>query len=216
MISNTQIFRNYWQHKGMEFGTCHTSPESPWVWINIPKNASSFTQTLFAHQLLWSNYNYFDFDMSSKTPIVVLRDPVERWISGIAEYINLYHENFDWTKVDNQMFDWIFDRVSFDDHTESQVYFLQGLDLQKTVWFKCDNNYENKLIMWMEAVGLVQHGFKVPDCVREFEYLTSSDAHKQKTKDFFNRAVVSNPGYLRKLKEYFKRDYDLIGMVNFQ
>ena len=188
MEQNILNFRNYWQNKGSEFGKCHTLPNSPWFWVNIPKNASSFTQTLFAHELDWEPYNYFDMDTSDKTSIVVLRDPIERWISGIAEYINLYHKNFDFNQVNNQMLAWIFDRVAFDDHTDAQIYFIQGIDFQKTIWFKCGMDFENKLVRWMESVRLVQPQFIIPDCVREFENVTLSNANKKIFKNFSVRS----------------------------
>jgi hypothetical protein len=216
MIQNTQNFRTYWQNKGSEFGKCHTLQNSPWFWINIPKNASSFTQTLFAHQLLWTPHNYFDIDVRDKTAIVVLRDPVERWISGISEYVSLYHKNFNLNDLNNQMLDWIFDRVAFDDHTEAQIYFIQDLDLSKTIWFRCDMDFENKLIKWMESVGLVQSGFQVPDCVREFDNISSSDHDKKNIKTYFRQVIESNPGYLRSLKKYFDEDYNLINQINFK
>jgi len=216
MIKNTQNFRTYWQNKGSEFGKCHTLQNSPWFWINIPKNASCFTQTLFAHQLLWSPHNYFDMDIKDKIPIVVLRDPVERWISGVTEYVSLYHKNFNPYEVNKQMLAWIFDRIAFDDHTESQIYFIQNIDLKKTVWFKCDINYENKLILWMQSVGLVQPQFLVPECVKKFQNTTLSNANKKPIQEFFNQVVMKNSHYQNALKKYFQKDYDLMDQVDFQ
>lgn len=215
-IPHIPHFRTYWKHKGHEFGQCQTLPDSPWFWIKIPKNASTYTQTLFAHQLLWSHYNYFDIDVRNKIAIIVIRDPVERWISGIAEYVTLYHKNFHADDVNRQMLDWIFDRVAFDDHTESQICFIRDVNLQQAVWFKCDVDFENKLVLWMESVGLTSPGFLVPNCVREFGNKTLSDSNKKHTREFFNRVVMENPSYLAAVKRYFKPDYDLINRVNFQ
>ena len=77
-------------------------------------------------------------------------------------------------------------------------------------------DFENKLIKWMESVGLVQSGFQVPDCVREFDNISSSDHVKKNIKTYFRQVIESNPGYLRSLKKYFDEDYNLINQINFK
>ena len=78
---------------------------------------------------------------------MVLRDPVDRWISGIAECLTLYHPMFD--LQDMETVELIFDRVTFDDHTERQVKFLQGLDTDDCIFMWCDENYRNNFSQLM-------------------------------------------------------------------
>ena len=86
------------------------------MYVYIPKNASSWTKPNL-RDWGWQFYNYHT-DQLNKTAIVVLRDPVERWLSGIAEYFALY-QNTTNDLVDNKSLQQIiFDRITFDDHTE--------------------------------------------------------------------------------------------------
>lgn len=78
-------------NRGFRYGSGLLSPDCSKFIINIPKNASSFVLEL-------GNYNGWtqatvgdNCDWQKvKTLIVILRDPVERWISGVAQYINSY------------------------------------------------------------------------------------------------------------------------------
>jgi len=60
--------------------------------INIPKNASSFLTDLLPRQG-WSAAEYNDPTISwhdVKEVVAVLRHPMQRWISGIAQYLHTY------------------------------------------------------------------------------------------------------------------------------
>lgn len=203
----------YWAHKGHAFGKCHSSPGSKWFWINIPKNASSFTQTLLAHELLWFEHDFHQMDLTNKVAWVVLRDPVDRWLSGMAEYITRYHRDFDFDQLNQQSLDLIFDRVAFDDHTESQVYFFDGVDRNKIKWFWCGPGYEQTLIRWLQSIDLLPEQYTVPEQVRQFTYATCDDAVKQEIKSKFSLILEQSPKYLTSVKSYFDQDYRVIDAV---
>ena len=86
-------FLEYYQSKGHVFGECMSLPDNDLMYVNIPKNASSWTKPNLL-DWKWENYNYHTDNLYHKTAIIVLRDPVERWLSGIAEYLYLYHRDF--------------------------------------------------------------------------------------------------------------------------
>lgn len=74
--------------RGYDHGSGVIDPGGNRFIINIPKNASSYV-------LDWANHNGWRPIMAHQAPtvqemIVILRDPVERWISGVAQYINTY------------------------------------------------------------------------------------------------------------------------------
>ena len=80
-----------WESRGHIQGQCMSHADSQYMYINIPKNASSWTKpNLLDHS--WEFYNYRT-DNLDKQALVVLRDPVDRWISGIAEFLTLYHSS---------------------------------------------------------------------------------------------------------------------------
>jgi hypothetical protein len=204
-------WQNYWTHKGHTFGQCHTRQHSDYFFVNIPKNSSSWTQTLVAHWCLWTPHNYHDCpDLLEKTALVVLRDPVERWISGIAEYIYLYHHNFDVASVNNTMLDWIFDRVAFDDHTEQQSMFIEGLSPKKIIWFWCDQDYSKIFSNFMLSVGELNSTYIIPEPLNT----TTSNTKKVANTQFF-KSLLENPKYLNKIKQYYAIDYQLIQSAKF-
>ena len=117
-------FYNYYKTKGHVFGECMSSPNTDLMYINIPKNASSWTK-LNCKDWGWEFFNYHSDNLYHKHSLIVLRDPVDRWLSGIAEYFFLYHKNLDFAHISRPFLDLIFDRVAFDDHTEKQILFIK-------------------------------------------------------------------------------------------
>ena len=75
-------------HRGFGYGSGMIDPTKQHFLLNIPKNASSFIAD-------WSYQHHWRAALISNHPTIreitiVLRDPVERWISGIAQYIKTY------------------------------------------------------------------------------------------------------------------------------
>jgi hypothetical protein len=57
--------------------------------LNIPKNASSYLST-WSTQIGWSPTWCGDLPCTVEETCVILRDPVARWVSGMAQYLNSY------------------------------------------------------------------------------------------------------------------------------
>ena len=85
---------NLWASRGHIQGQCMSHWDSPYMYINVPKNASSWTKpNLLDHQFEF--YNYHSDHLYHKHALIVLRDPLERWLSGVCEFFALYHPNLD-------------------------------------------------------------------------------------------------------------------------
>jgi hypothetical protein len=140
---------------------------------------------------------------------VVLRDPLDRWISGIAEYLFLYHQNIDFAHAGQEFFDLIFDKITFDDHTEKQVYFIEGLDLDRCVFFKFGPDYRQQFSQY-----LAEHG--MPNRYNNYNYQHVSDdsPDRKRFKKIFTDQL-QNSKYLSQVNQYFKPDYQLINQVKF-
>lgn len=198
-------FRQDWTHKGHRYGTCMSKADVNLMYVNIPKNASSWTKP----NLLdwgWEFYNYHS-DKLDKLAIVVLRDPVDRWISGIAECLTLYHPSFD--LQDHETVELIFDRICFDDHTERQVNFIHGLDTSECIFLKCDKDYrKNFSSLVADYIG--------PNKYDRYDYQHESRNCPDRTrfKNIFEREI-QNPKYLDQVQSYFQEDYKLIDSVDF-
>jgi hypothetical protein len=199
-------FLTQWSSKGHVYGECWSHPNTDLMYVHIPKNASSWTKPNLK-DFGWEFYNYHDDDMHDKTAMVVLRDPVERWISGIAEYLALYHPNF--ILHDLEAMDLIFDRICFDDHTERQVNFVHGLDRDQCVFFLCDKHYRQDFSVFLDEQGMPNRYHKY-----EYQHVSEADPMRKKFKNIFAREI-QNPKYLTAVKDYFAADYELINSVKF-
>jgi hypothetical protein len=200
-------FLTEWQHKGHCLGECMSHPDSEYMYVHIPKNASSWTKPNLL-DFGWEFYNYHT-DFLPKHALVVLRDPVERWLSGIAEYFALYHPDFplhDWTR---STFALVFDKICFDDHTERQVKFLHGLDTDRCTFIWCDGDYRAKFSNWIKE----HYGENKYDRY-EYQHVSEVEPVRHSFKELF-RATITNSKYLEQVKQYYKSDYELINSVKF-
>lgn len=179
------------------------------MYVNIPKNASSWTKPNLK-DWGWEFYNYHADNLYSKHAIVVLRDPIDRWLSGIAEYMFLYHPNVDLAHLSNSYFELVFDKISFDDHTEKQVLFLEGLDLNNCTFLYCDKNYKMNFSNFLAYNNMPNSYFKYED-----QHVTANSKERKKFRDVFENALNSKKTFKNKLEWYFEEDYKLIDSTNF-
>jgi len=201
-------FFDYYQSRGHVFGECMTSPTTDLMYIHIPKNASSWTKPNLK-DWGWEFYNYHSDDLSSKTPLIVLRDPIDRWLSGIAEYLYLYHKDIDFAFAGKPFFDLVFDKIAFDDHTEKQVYFIEGIDLTKCVFFKFGPDYREQFSQYLNAQGMTNRYFNY-----NYQHVSDDSPERKRFKEIF-REQIKNSKYLEQVKNYFKQDYELIEQIQF-
>jgi hypothetical protein len=197
-----------WEHKGHQYGECMSHSESDLMYVHIPKNASSWTKPNL-QDWGWQFYNYH-LDGLNKTAIVVLRDPVERWLSGIAEYFTLYHNQFKTSSCMTEISNIVFDRITFDDHTEKQVKFIQGLNTDNCIFLWCDCNYSKKFSQLIsEKIGSNRyHSY-------EYQHVSENSPDRKYFRNWFKTILEQEPRYLEQVKRYFRQDYELIEQVKF-
>ena len=194
--------------KGHIFGECMSHQDTNLMYVNIPKNASSWTKPNL-RDWGWENFNYHTDNLYHKHALIVLRDPIQRWLSGISEYITLYHKDIE-INFNPSFFDIIFDRIAFDDHTDRQILFLQELDLQNCTFFWCNKRYRELFSIFLNNNGM-------PNTYNRYQYQNVSEDSKEKKllKETFSTTLFANSKYLNNLKEYFSEDYQLIKSVEF-
>ena len=199
----------YYKHKGHVFGECMSKSDSDLMYINIPKNASSWTKPNLK-DWGWEFYNYHLDNLYHKKALVVLRDPVDRWLSGIAEYLYLYHRNLHIENVSGDFLDLVFERIAFDDHTESQILFLQNLDYKNCIFFQFDYLYREKFSNFLNTHGMPNRYFNY-----EYQHTTNQSVERKQFRSYFERVLQNNKNYHSKIKNYFAKDYNLLNEVNF-
>jgi hypothetical protein len=204
----TSNFINHWSHKGHELGSCFVSGDNNLIYVNIPKCASSWTKSNL-ESVGWQLTNYHLKKMHQTHALVVLRDPIERWLSGICEYFTLYHKDVDINQFNNAFYELLLDRITFDDHTEKQRYFIEGLDTDNCTFFKCDSTYRTNFSHYLSKLGINNH-------FDTYNYTNVGDQKpiRAKFKNAFNH-ILTNPDYVNRLKTYFREDYYLIDQVPF-
>lgn len=202
-------FIEYYKVKGHVFGECMSHPDTDLMYINIPKNASSWTKPNLI-DWGWEFYNYHTDNLYHKHALIVLRDPIDRWLSGIAEYMYLHHRDLDLAHVSNSFLNLVFDRIAFDDHTDSQVLFLQDLDLSNCTFFWCNEGYRENFSHFLNVKSMPNKYYNY-----EYQHVTNNEPIRSKFKKIFRQALENNSKYNQKLQWYFAKDYNLINSVKF-
>lgn len=112
------------------------SPCRKHAWINIPKNASSFTKG----QLLVNDWQPCDKEIlydPDIQKICILRNPMWRWISGFSQTMLDYKISTILDMLDNEDF-WKILCINpvLDNHTEFQYKFVEGLNNVKYIYLE--------------------------------------------------------------------------------
>ena len=214
-------------NRGFGYGSGLLSPDCSQFIINMPKNASSFV-------LDWAGHNGYTQATvgdacnwaSVKTMIVILRDPVQRWISGAAQYINTYilsncgpngpyHQHSHYTKyisadafidqyndvVDRLLFD---NAVWLDDHVWPQhMIFEQVLSGVTRKYFKFGPNLQTELAQWL--------GWSLIENLNQNR--GSDNLDTKKLQQFFSTHLNNRPDLRERIQKFYHKDYQLIKEV---
>jgi hypothetical protein len=188
-----------WAHLGHRLGECWVDEVNDISYIHIPKNASSFVKgVLMGCGGFW---HHSETLVNSNENLIVLRDPIDRWCSGITQY--LYNSKQDLSIEE------VFNRITFDDHTDLQTYFLQGVDLSRATFMLVNDNLRKNLNNW-----IYNRGYRTNVDIA-IEYNASSEDNRQTTKEYYVKLLEQNPELVLKLEQHFEEDYKLIGSVKF-
>jgi hypothetical protein len=188
-----------WAHLGHRLGECWVDEVNDVSYIHVPKNASSFVKgVLMGCGGFW---HHSETLVNSKENLVLLRDPIDRWCSGITQYLHN-------SKLDLSI-DEIFDRITFDDHTDLQTYFLQGVDLDHATFILVNDSLKANLNDW-----IYDRAYRTNVDIA-IQYNASADDDRRTTKEYYVKLLEQNPDLVLKLKDYFAEDYKLIESVKF-
>ena len=184
-------------------------PTFKYAWINIPKNGSSFIQKTLSDNG-WTDVPEDNIDEIIESPnykkLVVLRDPVERWISGFSQCAFDQHLRI-LEVLDNKIF-WrtILLNPVFDDHTEYQHRFVGNA--QNLVYVYMDksnpNDFYKSFSVWIRTTGGVAHFDTWIDPV--------NPANSNKRKFKINEALIElfiNGSNTDSIKKVHEIDYEM-------
>lgn len=167
-------------------GDCSRFNNDALVWI--PKNASSTLRFLFTEE----RHNFLNFDV--ETYWVFLRDPIERWKSGVTEYIFRHPEKHEWV-LDN------INKIVFDEHTIPQTSFLKFIGRIRYIDIHVDNWVTNLL---SETKGHSDNSLVMINT-------TSHNVDKKNIVKSINDVLSTQ--LLNRLKEYYSADIKLLEKI---
>jgi len=229
MLISAPVREHYHRHP---YGSCRVITDHDhdvdWIFVNIPKNASSWMIRAFGR----GREDNFLHNQSPRNRryLAVLRDPVDRWISGFAQaqvgtapWHSAHYSQLGWPAV--------FTQVVFDNHTEPQVSFLLGLDTQDVTWFEFGPTLAQNIRDWSQDhidLDLQPHDFGQDNDYNISEYApgawfdhptdrtqsqqgVSATHIQQDARDI----IGQEPRYLGMLETFYQRDLDLINSVVF-
>lgn len=184
--------------------------------IPIPKNSSTYVESFFDIALGEKSYENFKFQtpITPKKTIVVLRDPIDRWISGIVHYFYLTNQ-VGYEVIPKTIWDFVTNQIVFDEHTELQSRFLPNLDTDDIFFFKQDQTLQANI----EEFIKVQ--FNIPETAwikkkNKIQYNKSLNFfYKNKLKKYVLGLSFNNKVLLNRLKKVYEPDFELFNSVNF-
>jgi hypothetical protein len=205
-----QEFEDILRQRGFTYGGGRIDATGQHFYINIPKNASNYLDRLFAHSG-WGVANLSTIDEKRIRCIMVLRDPVERWLSAFVQYaMSTMGEHVGQQFVDNYspvVERLIFDQIVFDDHTMPQYYFFDRIKYQYNLdafW------YDNTVALRMAS----KYRLRLD---QDFEAnRTSANTDKQIMTDFLRGRLEQDPHLLSAVKNRYQEDYRLIHRTQLQ
>ena len=186
-----------------------------YVYVPIPKCASSWMKSTF-HWERFVNFETQDQDVPHDAEfLVVLRDPIDRWISGLAQFHrgsrlkwHKHYRNLGWDRV--------LSRVIFDNHTEHQTSFLQNIDHRRVTWFKFGPDLARDFFDWGQGKSVQGPEISPVNCSAEHianipgETLSAGEMIEE-----IQAAIEANVGYQQRLREFYCEDYKLYESVPF-
>lgn len=211
--------------RGFGYGSGTLSPELSQFIVNIPKNASSYMLD-WARRHQWMTTVADDHSDTITEMIVILRDPLDRWISGIVQYLNTYilsvqgpngpvfpnepysphnwpMDAVQWIDAYNQTTErLIFDIVNrFDDHVWPQHEFVENLlPAVKRKYFLLDHNFDAAIA---DYLGFAPYSDLDSNSA-------GNNANMRLLQKFFVDRLQQRPDLAQRVIKAYAKDYELI------
>ena len=212
--------------RGYGYGSGMLSPDHNRFLVNIPKNASSY-------MLDWTNRHGWTSAVIDATSawniremIVCVRDPVQRWISGVGQYLTSYVLNvtgaYSWEtgpgpndqqiSGDDFVADYnqvverlLFDNLSrLDDHVWPQIEFFEHLiPTVPRKFFYIDQSFD-------QCIGEYLGFDPVSNLDRN---RADSNPHTHKIQTFIRHRLNTRPELEQRVIKAYARDYELIKKI---
>lgn len=195
------------------------SPDHARFLLNIPKNASSYLSS-WSMALGWSATSCENLPADVQEMCVILRDPVDRWISGMAQYVNGYilhvqgHDVYrgvvyqyvpaaafiqSYNMIVERL---IFDQINrFDDHVWPQSELCADICVgMPRRYIMMDQQFDQHVSQYFDADP-------VPDLYRNSG---ADNPDQQALQEFLRDRLVKRPELRERVIKAYASDYDFI------
>lgn len=196
------------KHLNWHLGQAWANPGQWLIYVPIPKNATTWT----THVLQMNGWKPITLDyttVDNRQYVVALRDPIQRWVSGISEYFYHNHRDLYQTVSDNDSARLVLEQLVesqlvWDVHTADQTFFLHGIDPAWMIFFKIDQTYSAKFTQWLIDSG---NGGGDPHEILGPVHLRQDNPDKSKWITLFQDLLVQRPGLMAKIQEHYDSDF---------
>ena len=118
-----------WSHRGSLIGFCFESPDKKYRYVPVSKCMSD-TLSTWCDSNGWNRVDDFNTETNLECKyIVVLRDPVQRWCSGVQMYLRTEQRHIE--AISDDAWSICLDAMILDPHTERQCINYHGLNLNQ-------------------------------------------------------------------------------------
>lgn len=191
------------------------SPDKKNFFLGIPKNASTYLfNTLLANE--WHYHTLGNDSDKIEHAMVVLKDPVDRWVSGVGTYISSWilgpgygsdHFVENYNNLSERL---LFETLVLDDHTTPQITYINQLEQLlpgvPVTYFKLDRFIVDNM------GACITQPLKVPPV----ESNVSEDHYDQQVViDFIKKRMLNDFTLKAKVVARYQQDYDFINQTQF-
>ena len=190
------------QHPDWHYGISYTDNKS-FICPKIPKCASSWAEQYFL-ALGWERKSFVAERLVDLNALVFLREPKERYIAGLGEFLNRHHDSLYPDAVKsvefrNKIFTKVFNKLTLDPHTALQSFFIRSLN--NPVYFKVDEGLSETVASFLGTP--IDNTF------------VNSKMRGMGWREFALEYLANNESATKTLDSYLKTDYDLFNTVRF-
>ena len=209
-------WQTYWKSHNLWFdahvyGECMVNHTTKQFYVLIPKNASTWLrEKLPKYNFVLGNYHRDNLLEKAYTPIVVLRNPINRWASGITEFLlRRAIIPMSWKQhVTQSLINLIVARVALDEHTESQSMYLEEIDTDCSVFFEHNDDLNTNISHYLKTQDITN---RLDTSEKKYQ----STGVKREVKDYFTNLVANNNQLRDRITNYYQVDTDLIQSVKY-
>jgi len=187
-----------------------------YCYVPIHKNASSWARQFFKKEFEFTEHHMTFDEVRSldKKYIIFLRDPIQRWVSGVTQwYIQKAKQKYPHIvntqyKIDPITFEMATEAVGIDAHTHPQTNFISPVRIDRTFFFNVsDKNFANNFQKFLSHK--MNYNNSIPYRTNITNPMTLKGSISRQLKSMLTDE------YKEKIKSYYQQDISLIEKCKF-